>query len=195
RGFSRCGVCGTAMDLKKSSSGRPLLFCGVCDTGFPLPHKGKLTKQDPEFECPLCHFQVLSVSPGNDYTGAGYTVCPYCFNNAPAAHGGEGQSQFRCFMCSASCPLAKRVQGGDTTIVRCWKAGCGQALNIKRTRTGNYHLGCKGYPACTETTVWLPKNATNVSVTEETCARCSGPTAADAVRRLDFTFKFQRFVF
>lgn len=41
---------------------RPLLFCGVCDTGFMLPHKGKLTKVDPEFECPLCNFQA-SVPP------------------------------------------------------------------------------------------------------------------------------------
>lgn len=56
--------------------------------------------------------QVLTVARGNDYSGAGYTVCPYCFNNPPAEHGGDGQSQFRCFMCSAACPLAKRVQGG-----------------------------------------------------------------------------------
>lgn len=39
---------------------RPLLFCGVCSTGFVLPHKGKLTKVAPEFSCPLCNFQASS---------------------------------------------------------------------------------------------------------------------------------------
>ncbi|CAN0287987.1 unnamed protein product, partial [Hapterophycus canaliculatus] len=52
--------------------------------------------------------------------------------------------------------------------------------------------GCKAYPSCKGSTVWLPKNTTDLKVTEETCPRCSGPAPEDAVRRLDFTLKFQR---
>ena len=85
---------------------------------FPEQPNFSPIEHHPPHGTPPLHPQVLSVGAGNGYTGSGYTVCPHCFNNPPPGHGGEGQSQFRCFLCSAACPLAKKVQGIYTHIRR-----------------------------------------------------------------------------
>ena len=98
-----------------------------------LPGGGELSAH--EASCPLCGFQVLTVTP---QSGNAHTVCPSCFRNPPAAAlggraGGPG-SEMRCFSCAAQCPLA----GGGAVVRACPYAPpvgtCGGQLLIKRKK-------------------------------------------------------------
>ncbi|CAM9520656.1 unnamed protein product, partial [Discosporangium mesarthrocarpum] len=191
RNFSVCGQCGQPMDMKKSQADRPLLYCSSCSLGLSLPHKGKLVKMEPPVVCPLCNYEVISVTAGNNYSGNGYNVCPWCYNNPPEEHGGGEGMTFVCFKCTANCPLARGIQGGETAVAPCSVPCCGKVLTLKKSSKAHFYLGCKGYPqGCTASTVWLPRSAVAVTITEEHCPRCSG--MAEDKRVLKLKFQFQR---
>ncbi|CAM9932316.1 unnamed protein product, partial [Phaeothamnion confervicola] len=194
--FAACGACAYLMDLKVSDNGGARsLFCSTCARGLLLPSKGEISLLQPDVACMICGFQVLEVTTGNGYTGNGYTFCPHCFNNPPAEHGGKAGTQFRCFNCAADCPLAKRAPGEDTPVAPCRRSSCGSAMTLRKGRTGSFMLSCKSGLAC-QGVLWLPKAATAVAVSDDTCATCSlggsGGGGGGEVRKLKITFQRSR---
>jgi DNA topoisomerase-3 len=200
--FSDCGRCGSTMALKqepvanggrgrgrgagrgarrggtgrgrgRGSVTKRCLHCTRCDESHIVPHNGQLAAHT--HRCPLCQFQVLSVT--NESTQKTHSVCPYCFNNPPPASG-KTPGQFRCFMCTESCPLASSP---SVAVQPCPQ--CGDNLLVKKGRDGNYRLGCSGYPNCKEAT-WFPSQVTHINVLDSSCQRCRLHP-----RLLEFTFR------
>ena len=89
--FSRCGICQSLMSLLTSSDGSGgggrrgragdepavsrILRCDNCKRPHRLPGKGVVTPH--EATCPICNFQVISIT--NPETHKSHPVCPYCF--------------------------------------------------------------------------------------------------------------------
>lgn len=80
--FSKCGACQTVMSLKQEQggnnnrTGRKLLFCNSCQQGYTLPRGHVEPKTETEnggtpVICPICNFQVISISRGDGYEGNG----------------------------------------------------------------------------------------------------------------------------
>jgi len=215
--FSECGGCQGAMALKQMAGNnrsnrnairRKLLFCETCRTGLPLP-RGELQPMtdndnggDNPFRCPICQYQVIKILRGDGYTGNGYQVCPKCFSDPPVAHGGEqGGGDFRCFSCShPSCKLAGGTQGGDISVFPCPFCRQGRQQNqanimLRKTSRGHV-LSCNSYSGGSnrgnrcQYTVWLPKEASSISIPngdENICRRCS--SGNNSVRTIQFVFR------
>lgn len=106
--FSRCGQCGGMMDLRQNSGGafpQYALYCASCALSLSVPSKQPL--QPHAHICPICQFQVLSVT--NEQTQKTHTLCPYCFNFPPPGDiedAAQGQAftagGFRCFQVAFS---------------------------------------------------------------------------------------------
>ena len=186
REFSTCGDCDSQMALKTvtADGGRKqrALACGTCSTTHEIP-SGDHKLEAIDFKCRICNFQVLKVT--NTSTDKSHHVCPSCFKKPPADFGGEGE--MRCFKCTHSdCKLATGTAGpggGDAPVRKCTKCRQLSAMVLKRSPNGGYRLSCKAYPACKEV-VWLPKQASAVKVTANSCARCGGQQ-----KLLEFAFK------
>ncbi|GAM28041.1 hypothetical protein SAMD00019534_112170 [Acytostelium subglobosum LB1] len=82
--FTKCGKCENPMEIKLSNN-----------------NNGELSVNATR--CPLCQFQVVSVT---NETGYVYTMCPYCRNNPPSFFN-EPSKPFHCFQCTAQCTLAR----------------------------------------------------------------------------------------
>ncbi len=173
-----------------------LVLCGSCNVGLPLPRTGMISPIQPDFNCPICGYQVLSVSQGQGYEGQGYKMCPKCFRDPPMEHGGKEGESFRCFMCHATCPYAGRTEGQDTPLSPCtqWPVnGCSGHLLLKKTSNGSFRLSCsRGHPTCSGG-FWLPRMATAISVSQNRCEHCcrnlNGKGDPSEVRKLVFLFK------
>ena len=219
---NRCGTCGSCQQPmvlkqeKQRGGGRRgnsnntnnipqrLLFCQPCQEGYVMPRKGKLvpkTKDDGSHDpvkCPICNFQVIAIARGDGYEGNGYNVCPKCYSDPPAEHGGGGgrNSNFPCFSCShPTCALAGGTQGGDIEAFACPFCkeknipGGGKVTLRKNTR--GYVLSCSNYAAQHRCgyTIWLPRASKKVDVLqgdEHICGNCS---THSAVRKLSFVWK------
>ena len=199
--YSYCG-CGNLMDLKEARAAdgfnnnnqrsSQLLYCSTCEDSHPLPRKGVLSPMNEQI-CPICEFQVIKVSTGEDYDGKGYTFCHKCFNNPPTEHGGdiENGGEFRCFSCShPSCKHAGKLPGSDVEIVkcpRCEKRGVDGSLNLGKASTGSFKLSCsnwKGDNKC-DYCIWLPRAAKAITVASENkSCKCYGGT-----RKIKFEWK------
>mmetsp|Transcript_13185 Transcript_13185/g.38827 ORF Transcript_13185/g.38827 Transcript_13185/m.38827 type:complete len:979 (-) Transcript_13185:215-3151(-) len=218
RDFSLCGACGNRTELKQlSGSGqqrgnnqanqirKKIVYCSTCTVGLPLPRGEQSPMNDPTnrdqpFLCPICQYQVIKISRGEGYTGNGYQVCPMCFSDAPAEHGGAASSgDFKCFECShPSCSLASGTRGGDVEVYACpfcESSGSTGKVTLRKTSRG-YVLSCgnsNGRERC-QYSVWLPKAASSASVDSDDdaeqgsfCNRCSTP--GKQVRTLKLKWK------
>ncbi len=173
-----------------------LVLCGTCNVGLPLPRTGMISPIQPDFNCPICGYQVLSVSQGRGYEGQGYKMCPKCFRDPPMEHGGKEGESFRCFMCHATCRYAGRTEGQDTPLSPCtqWPVnGCSGHLLLKKTSNGSFRLSCsRGHPTCSGG-FWLPRVATVISVAQSCCDHCcknlNGKGDPSEIRKLVFQFK------
>lgn len=120
--FTRCGQCLNMCDLQQIQARQypPFqLYCSTCPLTLKIPSGAHVALQHI---CPICQFQVLSVS--NTERNTSYNVCPYCFNNPPAGSGsgdiedggaaqqGANFSQgFRCFQCTKpDCTLSNKYE-------------------------------------------------------------------------------------
>jgi len=224
--FSECGVCHNMMALKQerntrgggrnnnNNGRRKLVYCTTCHAGWNLP-RGDLrpkTENDngggPAVKCPICSYQVIRIMRGEGYEGNGYNVCPRCFSDPPAEHGGsQNGGEFRCFACQhPQCPLASGTPGGDVEVFSCEfcnQAGGGrQPTNdgsgkvCLRKNSRGFVLSCNKYVPGQDRcpyTIWLPKECQTVSVPtgdeneDIMCTRCS--TAVRPVRKVHFVFK------
>ena len=182
-----------------------ILYCSTCAGGLELPRGNPQPMTDPQnrdqpFRCPICQYQVIRLGPGDGYTGNGYQTCPRCYADAPAEFGGAataGAGSFRCFNCTHStCSLSGGTAGGDIEVFPCpfcQRSGNGDGkVRLKKTpRT--YLLSCSnnsGAAASCQYSIWLPREASTVTVEEAehmTCRRCSDATKT--VRRLKFDWK------
>ena len=182
-----------------------ILYCSTCAGGLELPRGNPQPMTDPQnrdqpFRCPICQYQVIRLGPGDGYTGNGYQTCPRCYADAPAEFGGAataGAGSFRCFNCTHStCSLSGGTAGGDINVFPCpfcQRSGNGDGkVRLKKTpRT--YLLSCSnnsGAAASCQYSIWLPREASTVTVEEAehmTCRRCSDATKT--VRRLKFDWK------
>ena len=182
-----------------------ILYCSTCAGGLELPRGNPQPMTDPQnrdqpFPCPICQYQVIRLGPGDGYTGNGYQTCPRCYADAPAEFGGAataGAGSFRCFNCThPTCSLSGGTAGGDIEVFPCpfcQRSGNGDGkVRLKKTpRT--YLLSCSnnsGAAASCQYSIWLPREASTVTVEEAehmTCRRCSDATKT--VRRLKFDWK------
>ena len=216
RSFSLCGNCDGLMDLKQRAGGQQnrgnqnvrappkILYCNNCDTGgleIPRGEPSPMTSpqaRDQPFRCPICRYQVIRIGAGEGYTGNGYQVCPKCYTDSPAEFGGAATAgNFRCFNCThPDCSLAGGTAGGDIEVYPCpfcQRAGTeGGKVSLRKNSRG-YVLSCSNYSTIgqgtrCQYTVWLPKEAGNVSVEEgQSCRRCSNPNRD--VKLLRFEWK------
>ncbi|KAG7360153.1 DNA topoisomerase [Nitzschia inconspicua] len=197
RSFSECGTCQNQMSLKQERNSRggggndrrKLLYCNTCQIGYMMPRKGQIRPKTDEnntespVRCQICNFQVISIARGDGYEGNGYTLCPKCYSDPPANHGGASSGgTFACFACThPTCTLAGGTQGGDVEVFGCpfcrdlGNRG-GKVLLKKNTR--GYVLSCSNYSSREKCafTIWLPKASQSVSVSEDDdgiCRRCS----------------------
>ena len=233
--FSLCGHCHNKMLLKQlhnnntrsnnnNSRRRKIVYCSTCAVGYPLPPNG-VPKPMIENEslnnpktCPICQFQVVEIMRGEGYEGNGYKMCPKCFSNPPAEHGGSSSGlDFRCFSCThPTCTLAGGTAGGDIEVYACPfcnKNGNVGKVFLKKNSRG-YILGCNNYNGgngglrC-QYTVWLPREASTVSVEKESesitetrndlndsftnevhmCSNCTRADGQTLVRKLKFKWK------
>jgi DNA topoisomerase III len=214
--FSDCGVCNDKMALKKENTvngtgtTRKVLYCGTCEAGWTLPRGNAEPKNGdnggPAVKCPICNFQVVKILRGEGYEGNGYNVCPKCFSDPPAEHGGgTNVGEFRCFSCQHStCSLASGTPGGDVEVFPCpFCNGGGNRprndnigkVSIRRTSKG-FVLSCNKYVPGQDRcpyTIWLPKECETVSIPSgdenqnSICAQCSA--GARVVRKVKFVWK------
>ena len=174
RQFSVCGQCDELMALKTApQDGRKkkrAVSCGTCMETHELP-PGDHKLEAHDFKCRICNFQVIKVT--NASTDKSHYVCPHCFMKPPADFSGESGGM-RCFKCAhTDCKLATGSNTGEgaaaAPVRSCTQ--CRQPMLLKRSPAGLWRLSCNGYPNCKEV-VWLPKQATQVQVTPDSCARC-----------------------
>lgn len=212
RNFSICGACGHSMVLKQLSGSGPqrgnnqanqrrrkIAYCSTCSLGLPLPRGEPSAMNDPRnrdqpYRCPICQYQVVKISRGDGYNGNGYQVCPKCFSDAPADHGGAASSgDFKCFECThPSCSLAGGIKGGDKELYACpfcENSGTSGKVTLKKNSRG-YVLSCGnsiGSDRC-HYTVWLPKAVSSASVDSDDQATqgsfCDGCSTPDKPVRL-----------
>lgn len=215
--FCECGICHGNMALKVESrnnggrgggggnnnnnAARRIIYCNTCQEGWSVP-RGTLrpkTSQDNgagnPVKCPICNYQVVRVERGEGYTGNGYHFCPKCFNDSPAAHGGNPNSgNFRCFNCThPTCELSGGTPGGEVEVFACpFCSEQNQAgkVVLKKSSRG-FVLSCSNYSSVNKCayTIWLPRESNEVSVPggdANICTRCSrqGP-----VRKVSFKWK------
>lgn len=196
--FSECGVCRNLMTLKQAinrgnnqNATRKLLFCSTCRLGLSLP-RGVLQPMteatNARVHCPICQYQVVRIVQGDGYSGNGYTVCPKCFSDPPLEHGGAQSADFRCFLCQhPTCQLAGGTQGGNVEVYPCpFCAPQGKVMLRKNSK--GYVLSCNAGRNQCNYTVWLPKEASTVSIPDAlTCTSCS--TTGRTVRKVHFVWK------
>eukprot|EP00736_Rhodelphis_marinus_P006750 Rmarinus@m.25760 len=174
--FSKC-QCGSMMKLKKKGDDRAV-WCQSCSKSLFLPRNGTLKPND--VTCPLCRYQAITVKNKDKE----HTVCPHCFSNPPAEHSAESLiagAEFRCFMCTAECPLAKGSKAAGRPLGKCGQ--CDGNIILKSRQGGSHFLSCSGYPEC-KNTLWLPKSLEAAAILDETCPNCGG-----AVHLLRVKFK------
>ena len=189
-------------------SRKKLLYCQTCTLGLSLPRgepSPKTTEQNEPFLCPICQYQVIQINSGSGYTGNGYQLCPHCFSNPPHGHGGSSSVNFRCFECThPTCSLASGTKGGDVEVFLCpfcESKGAQGKVTLKKNSRG-YVLQCSNSLSTSgridrcQYTIWLPREAKEISIPDETepnnpdphtCQRCS--TQNKAVRQIRFVWK------
>eukprot|EP01125_Pyxidicula_operculata_P019709 TRINITY_DN7166_c1_g1_i2.p1 TRINITY_DN7166_c1_g1~~TRINITY_DN7166_c1_g1_i2.p1 ORF type:complete len:1024 (+),score=145.16 TRINITY_DN7166_c1_g1_i2:47-3118(+) len=177
RDFSRCS-CGDTMHLRQENR-KSFLFCEACNVSHNLPVYKNISAHD--HTCPLCNFQVVHITSSKDFL---YTVCPYCFNNPPTQPSGVPpieSSNMPCFKCTnSSCPLSAGTS--NLSIMKCPQ--CKSSMCLKKTKDKKYVLGCESYPDCSKT-LWLPREITNASPTNDMCNNC---TPVGTKRLVEVTF-------
>jgi DNA topoisomerase-3 len=220
--FSICGDCKGMMVLKQQQVNQrqrdnntpKILQCNPCSQAYLMPKYHSqvspgmsTTNQREPLICPLCQFQVVKVTNEN---GNSHHVCPKCFRDAPEEHGGDASSEFPCTKCTnTACSLASGVRGADIEVFPCpfcASTGSNGKISLKKNSSGaGYRLACSngGRDAC-QYTIWLPKEASEISVdgagAEEntvpnnapqtnsySCDRCSNQNKL--VRKLKFVWK------
>ena len=221
--FSKCGSCNFSMALRQGEQNRnvrgnnqqrsfrtKLLACTSCSFACRLPRGTPIALSDaitgPQL-CPICNYQVVKITEGDGYTGNGYTLCPKCFTEPPAEHGGTTLTDFPCYKCTnTSCALACGIRGGDVEVYSCPHCNSNGAkgkISLKKINQ-SFVLSCSNYSntggqrSC-EYSLWLSKVASAVTIPTEAvdvpetnseqviCSRCSTPNAI--VRKLHVTWK------
>ncbi|KAL0479079.1 DNA topoisomerase IA, partial [Acrasis kona] len=163
--FSRCGACGQMMDLKSQGDTNRVLVCDRCDKRHIVPRTGDLRPH--QHTCPLCQFQIMEIF--NPKTNKTHTTCPYCFKNPPQQDDGESYvNGFRCFNCSANCPMATKRRE-DVVADKCDVCKNGP-MTLRTTNTNKVYVGCKSYPNCKHS-VWLPTSK-EITMTNLQCNTC-----------------------
>lgn len=84
---------------------------GACGMVLQVPSKEtqSLRPTAPRHMCPICNFQVLSVSDRE--RGSTWNVCPYCYTNVPREYNTDSL-EMRCFQCAhPTCALASGRSG------------------------------------------------------------------------------------
>ena len=230
RNFSVCGGCeglttlkaltatnnarGNGRNNQQARAPAKLIHCETCSLGLRLPAKGTPspstssgtgagTGQNEPSKCPICNYQIISIGQGEGYTGNGYQVCPKCFADPPAEHGGASTGgEFRCFQCShPTCSIAG-ASGSSNVEIRscpfCEATGSSGKVTLNKNSRG-YILSCDNYRTTRcEFSVWLPKEASTIEAVEESgdanananaisCVQCS--SGNKLVRKLKFKWK------
>ncbi|CAC9551031.1 DNA topoisomerase III [Leishmania donovani] len=185
--FIPCGTCGRLMDLVERAGERDRevwsVRCHACNKMYRVPN-GRLNTLEPvspPHTCPLCGFLALRVANREKKTS--YHVCPHCFGSPPkawsvTAYGSAGAAaplpdveaaaEFRCFQCTADCPLAKGLEAiGITTCIACRQ----HELRLRSGANG-FFLSCRGYPSC-HLRVSLPAAASVKPSPSQRCPACS----------------------
>ena len=209
--FSQCGTCSSTMSLRREKGNQGpgivqhLVHCNTCSEAHFLPRKGKFQpKTDDDnnsskVTCPICNFQVLSVTRGNGYEGNGYNVCPKCYNDPPPEYGGsgDGSTNLVCFKCShPTCALAQGLPDDNVEIFACpfckeSRTPGGGKVTLRKNSRGTF-MGCSNWNNARykcSFTIWFPRGTKSASVDEDEgniCNRCSidGP-----VRKVSFVWK------
>ncbi|EPY19266.1 DNA topoisomerase III [Strigomonas culicis] len=145
RDFALCGRCGAPMELVQRTEGGFATWsarCGACAALHRLPNgaTNALEVLRPPVRCALCGFGAIRVTHREKQTS--YTVCPCCFTHPPAAADLEAVGEFRCFQCTADCPLA--TGAANVAIMRC--VACQQSDLRLRVSALGAALLCRGYP-------------------------------------------------
>ncbi|KPI84912.1 putative DNA topoisomerase III [Leptomonas seymouri] len=178
-GLIACGMCGSLMDLVEHQGERDrevwAVRCGRCSKSYRVPNcrLNKLEPLTPPQRCPLCGFEVLRVTNREKQTS--HTICPYCFSHPPASASVNGMlpdmetaGEFRCFQCTADCPLAKGLESiGITPCIACRQ----NELRLRASSCG-YFLSCKGYPTC-NLIVSLPTATSVKPCPTQRCPSCN----------------------
>ncbi|CAJ1047100.1 putative Toprim domain/DNA topoisomerase/GRF zinc finger containing protein [Leishmania shawi] len=187
--FIQCGTCGRHMDLVERAGERDhdrevwSVRCRGCNKMHRLPN-GRLNTLEPvnpPHTCPLCGFVALRVTNREKQTS--YHVCPHCFGSPPRAWNVTGcgtagadallpdieaAAEFRCFQCTADCPLAKGLEAiGITTCIACHQ----HELRLRSGPNG-FFLSCRGYPSC-HLSVSLPAAASVKPSPSQRCPACN----------------------
>ncbi|KAH3742919.1 DNA topoisomerase [Pelomyxa schiedti] len=182
--FVMCGKCASPTSLLSGEGGnytKRAIHCAKCKIDLPCPSNGELSPH--EAKCPLCQFQVVSVTKQD---GNLWQFCPWCRNHPPAGCT-SGSNGFPCFQCSEStCKLA----GKKAPVGKCPQCPSGN-IQLKTTKDGVFYLGCTQYPTC-KASLWLPRAIANATVTNAENVCHGGSTSAAAahppVQRLDITY-------
>lgn len=183
-GFSRCGHCGSMMSLQLGNSDFVALFCGPCNLQLKIPNGTISSTIDQEgieertFNCPICNFQVVSVTSRN---GKIFTVCPSCYSDPPphlrqnlTIDNITGEVQkMPCFKCpQQGCALRGSTVSFDSLPVRACPS-CSSDMIIRQSKNGPYMLSCSNYPTCRKS-LWFPSDIVKeVRPTDVPCASCS----------------------
>ena len=207
--FSGCGDCQGRMDLKAGAADgkeRRALHCATCAKSHFLPTFGDVrpASSDPRsapITCPICRFQVLTVS--NPERKTEYHVCPKCYNDPPPPPAGPAVGsavEFKCYQCAHACPLATRQVNADVDICACPDPNCSGTWRLKRVATGtmasctNERRGAAnvgGTDGCTQKTWWLPKCVSRAAPDPgRTCSNCLH-SAGVSVKLLHVQFNLQ----
>lgn len=181
RKLTKCGRCGHAMDLvsHKEQGERGwehwALRCGNARCTGPsllrLPSGSLNSFEDTQVKCALCPFNALRMTSKERKTS--YTLCPHCFSSPPAVADIEGlvsgvSGDFRCFQCTADCPLAKGLE--LVPITKCVSCGTGE-LRLRTNANGGF-LSCRSYPECAFS-VGLPRATSIKPQPSQRCPRCA----------------------
>lgn len=213
--FSGCGTCSSTMALKRESgnhggggrgsdSVQYLVYCNTCSEAHFLPRNGKFqAKVDDSGDntrvgCPICNFQVLSVTRGNGYEGNGYNVCPKCYNDPPPEYSGSGDgvTNLPCFKCShPTCALAQGLAGDKIEIFACpfckEKRIPGGKVTLRKNSRGTF-MGCSNWNNARHKcsyTIWFPRGTQSATVDESDSNICNNCSTDGPVRKVSFVWK------
>jgi ssDNA-binding Zn-finger/Zn-ribbon topoisomerase 1 len=180
--FTSCGGCGGGLALRENQMGDSNLVCDTCTLTLRLP-RGKFAPKNDL--CPLCGFGVIEVTSTQNKT---YTVCAKCYSNPPAGQVDDIESAaasmgktMPCFMCTADCQNAGRRGGGKVRSCPL----CASDMELKKTKTGSYFVGCTGFANGCKKALWLPWDPIEMESYKVTTHAC--PTCPNGLMMLKLT--------
>jgi len=162
RSMGKCGHCKRV--LKYIASGRPRLYCSVCDESYSLPPDGRV-KEYMGKSCPLDGFElVLFTTEGA--LGISYPLCPFCYNHPPFEDVAKLLPTMACNRCPhPTCPQSLVYNG----VKPCPEnATCKGTLVFVPGSGPNWKLSCNSCNLLLQ----FAHRAHKVAITKSKCVEC-----------------------